>query len=151
MITPLPEKICITGRNVDPGNFKDPDSVTPTHGLEMSPEDLTPEARVKYDAYYAEKARRKDPSQPGVAQEALDCLEYLRANKLSTDLLHKYGYSHRSTVKPALREEARIIAELKCKPSKDVEENPAIALKVADVKAKNKIDEYKLPKAKEVE
>ncbi|MCP4573219.1 MAG: hypothetical protein GY838_12770, partial [bacterium] len=113
---PLPEKICITGRGINLANFKkavrEKHANASTRGLELEPDDLTPEARAKYDAYYTEKARRKDPAQPGVAQEALDALEHCRANKLSTNLLHQCGYSTRATVKLAVAEEKRIVREL---------------------------------------
>lgn len=123
MATPLPEKI----------NLK-----------ERSPDDLSPEDRTKYDVYYAEKARRKDPSRPGVAQEAIDCVAELMADDRSpSEAWTIYGYSLTHALKPAVEEEKRIVAELLIKPSKDVVENPAVPLKVVDVQAKYSIPEFK--------
>lgn len=145
MATPLPEKVCITGDSIDFENLLAGAIATfkPGPTATVSPDDLTPEARAKYDAYYAEKARRKDPSQVGVAQEALDLLDECLSSGCSTAKLHSYGYSMRSTVMPAVAEEQRIIKELAEKPSADIEESTEVALKVADVKAKYSIAEYK--------
>ncbi|KKN87428.1 hypothetical protein LCGC14_0258830 [marine sediment metagenome] len=135
---PLPEKIEITA-NVAPDNLNDGARAKYDSGEQtgvFEPKDLSTAARVKYDAYYAERIRRRDPSQPGVAQEALDCLAELKADNRSTEELHRLGYSYRSTLKPAQNEEKRIQRDLGRMLSKDVQENPAVALKVADVKGK---------------
>ena len=145
MITPLPEKIRITGPDIDPTNLKKSGKDKLTGDLELyvvEPSDLVASARSKYDAHYLEKTRRKDPSQDGVAQEALDCLEELKAQGRSTEELWTvYGYSPVNVVKEAQKEEQRIIRELHEKPSKDVEQNPKVKLVVADVKTKHNIPE----------
>jgi hypothetical protein len=146
MATPLPEKIWITGKNhIDPENFKGGVDTTQD---ELSPDDLSTTGgqdspRAKYDAYYAEKARRKDPSQPGVAQEALDLLDELKADdRSSAELWEVYGYSPRHVAKKAQKEEKRLIAELRSKAFGDVQESAEVALKKADVKAKHGIPDW---------
>lgn len=149
---PLPDKICITGKNIDPVNFKKSvRDAMPANLAEavLTPDDLLAGPRIAYDVYYAEKARRKDPSRPGVAQECLDCMAHLKANKLPKNYLHEvYGFSHRSTLKPAQAEEGRIIRELAAGPSKDIVENVAVPLKVADVMVAKEIVEF-VPKVVE--
>ena len=115
------------------------------HGVERA-EDLPggPDKDM-WLAYYAEKARRKDPSQPGVAKEALALLAELKAAGRSTGELWSYGYSHRSTLAPARNEESRIVRELAAKPSAEIVENPACPLKVAEVMAEKAITEYVKP------
>ena len=118
------------------------------HGVErMQDLPACPEKTV-WEAFYTEKARRKDPSQPGVAKEALALLAELKAAGRSTGELWAYGYSHRSTLAPARNEESRIVRELAIKPSAEIVANPAVALSVTDVKEKYSIDEF-VPKVVE--
>jgi len=120
---PLPEKI-----HLKPG---------------QTPDDLSAEDRVKYDAYYAERARRRDPAQAGSAQEALDTVEALNAaHSSSGDAWSQYGYSLSHVYKIAQHEEARIVRDLQRMPSADVAENPACPLSVAAVKTKHHISEF---------
>ena len=160
MAIPLPEKIYITGVDVDPDNFRKEEAevlarlnVAPAK-REMKPDDLTttPDggARKKYDDYYVERARRADPTQPGVANEALDALADCKANKRSTEELHRLGYSYHSTVKPAQNEEKRVVQQLKSKASKDVTSPFFSAEEVGQVMTKHDIAEFK-PKAVEPE
>lgn len=126
MTTPLPEKIHLNGRY---------------------PDDLSAGDRTKYAAYYAEKARRKDPTQPGVAQEAIDCVEeLLAAGRSPSEAWTTYGYSLQHALKPAKAEEKRIVAELLVKPSKDVTSS---ILDVAAVKVAKEIPEYVKPVVKD--
>ena len=151
MTTPLPEKIYLN-KSVWNNLTTEGQARARIKGYEVRPDDLTAEALVKYLAHYAEKARRKDPSQPGVAQEALDCLAELKGEGRSTaELWEQYGYSIRSTVRPAVAEETRLVRELAVKPSADVVVNPAVKLVVTDVKTKYSIDEYVAPVVEPVE
>ncbi len=112
------------------------------------PKDLSKTERAKYDTRVKEEARRKDPSQPGVAKEALECLRELQAaNRSSSEAWTHYGYSLRGSVKPAEREETRIVRELACKPSKDIEVNQAVALVVEEVRVAKGIAEYVKPES----
>lgn len=148
MTTPLPEKIEITV-NVNPDNLNAAARARYSSGVQrdvFAPDDLTPEARAKYDAYYAEKAKRKDPTQPGVAQEAIDCVEeLLAAGRSPGEAWTVYGYSLSHALAPARNEERRVVQQLQTKPSKDVAPNPACPLDVSYVKAKHAISEYVAP------
>jgi len=120
------------------------------HGVErMQDLPACPEKTV-WEAFYTEKARRKDPSQPGVAKEALALLAELKAAGRSTGELWAYGYSHRSTLAPARNEESRIVRELLSKPSAEIVENPDCPLKVAEVMVEKAISEF-VPKVVEPE
>lgn len=106
----------------------------------VKPEHLPASEKTKYDAYYAEKARRKDITQEGVAQEALDVLEEIDARDgSSSEVFTVFGYSLR-VLKQAIAERERIQRELAVKPSKDVSSE---ILSVAEVKAKYEIPEFK--------
>ena len=100
------------------------------------------------DERNVERARRQDVSIEGVAQEALDVYHELEANKQSPrEVLTEYGFLLCDVLKPAKRDEERIIKELGLKPSKDVAGG---VLKVSDVKIKYSIDEF-VPKVVEEE
>jgi len=101
-----------------------------------------------------EEARRKDLTQAGVAQEALDALEEIEArNGSSSEVFTEHGYSLSHVLKRAQKEEKRIAEELQRKPSKDISSE---VLDVAAVKAKKGIPEWVKPtepkgKSKELE
>jgi hypothetical protein len=91
----------------------------------------------------AEQAKRKDITQAGVAQAALDKLEELEAEGLSSsEVFTEHGYGITGVVIPAQAEVERIKAELKSKPSKDV---ASTILDVVAVKTKHGIAEYVPP------
>jgi len=114
----------------------------------QSPDDLSGPDRAKYNQYYAERDRRKDPSRANVAQEALDCLEELAAIRhSSSEAFTVYGYCLTRTVKPAVQEEKRLIAELRRKPINEIAANPQVALNPAAVKSKHGIPDFVEPPA----
>lgn len=103
-------------------------------------EALSTEDRAQYEAYYAERARRKDPTQPGVAQEALDCLAYLKAEgRSSSEAFTEYGYSLSAVCRPALAEQERICSELRRKPPSAV---TSALLDVRAVQAAHSIPDF---------
>ena len=100
-----------------------------------------PEKTV-WATFYAEKKRRKNLADPTVAQEAIDCAEWLAAEgRTPGEAWSVYGYSRQRAVKAAQAEEQRMIRELRVKPSKDV----SGMLDVAAVKEKYEITEYVKP------
>jgi len=101
-----------------------------------------PEKTV-WAAFYVEKKRRKNLDDPTVAQESIDCAEWLKEQgRSSKDLWEVYGYSHERALKPAVNEEQRIVRELAAKPSKDVSSD---LLDVSQVMTKYDIAEYVKP------
>ena len=93
-----------------------------------------------HDLNKDEQARRKDITQEGVAQEALDTLETINTvSGSSSDVFIEHGYSLSHVLKPAIVERVRVVSELKQKPSKDVESN---ILDVAAVKVQFSIPEF---------
>lgn len=108
----------------------------------VKPEHLPASEKTKYDAYYAEKARRKDITQEGVAQEALDVLDEINARSgSSSEVFTVFGYSLR-VLKQAIAERERIQRELAVKPSKDVKSS---ILDVSQVMAMHGIKEWVKP------
>lgn len=92
-----------------------------------------------HDLSTEEQARRKDISQAGVAQEALDVLAALPEGTSPSEVFTEHGYSLSHVLKPAISEELRIVEELRSKPSKDVSSD---MLNVSDVKTKYEISEF---------
>lgn len=87
-----------------------------------------------------EQARRKDITQAGVAQEAIDKLAELEAvGASSSDVFIENGYSLSHVLDVALSEEKRIVHDLQRMPSKDV---TSAYLVVQDVKTKYAIAEF---------
>ena len=106
--------------------------------------DLPVAERKIYDDYWTAYHRRKDPSQPGVAQEALACVAWLKQEGRSeSEADNLFGYSAARTCKPAKREEDRIVRELGEKPAKDVSSSMLVVL---DVMVAKGIPEF-VPKA----
>jgi len=92
--------------------------------------DLKGQDKAKHAARTAEEARRKDITQADVAQEALDALEEIEERGgCASEVFTEFGYSLAHVLKPAIKEQARIVAELQTKPSKDVQSD------ILDVKA----------------
>lgn len=152
-LAPLPEKIIITPSTegkVDRDNLTDEAKVKydSEPGRFFKPDDLTPEAREKYDAYYTMKAERHNPAHPGTAQAALDLLATLRggAEKQSTEEMKtKYGFSFPRVIKAAMKEEAHIVRELAVKLPKDIVVNPDCPLVPEEVRVAKNIPEYVKP------
>lgn len=95
----------------------------------------------------AEQARRKDINQSGVAQEALDKLEELEADrKSSSEVFTEHGYSLSHVLKPAIKERARVVEELRTKPESEVVSD---ILDVAAVKSKFAIPDFVASKLSE--
>lgn len=95
----------------------------------------------------SEQTRRKDISQTGVAQEALDVLAALPEGASPSEVFTEHGYSLSHVLKPALAEEHRIVEELLVKPSKDVASDMLV---VKDVQSKHEIAEFVAPEPVEI-
>lgn len=99
-----------------------------------------PDKATEYAARTAEEARRKDPTQANVAQEAIDCLEELEATgRSSSEVFIVYGYSLSHVLKLALQDENSIVNQLRRMPSAEV---VAQYLDVNTVKTKYGIAEF---------
>ena len=83
----------------------------------LNPVDLKNESKSKYEQRRAEEDRRKDSTAEGVAKESLECYyEMISLGVSPSEAFTVYGYSLR-VVKAALKEEKRILSELKLKSS----------------------------------